>query len=63
MSQKSVTVYVVDGDESIRRALKRLLRSEKIWKVSLRACSSEISRRRKKEKAVRLANRRGRVRT
>jgi FixJ family two-component response regulator len=27
MSQKSVTVYVVDDDESIRRALKRLLRS------------------------------------
>lgn len=27
MPQKSVTVYVVDDDESIRRALKRLLRS------------------------------------
>jgi FixJ family two-component response regulator len=27
MIQKSVTVYVVDDDESIRRALKRLLRS------------------------------------
>jgi FixJ family two-component response regulator len=27
MPQESVTVYVVDDDESIRRALKRLLRS------------------------------------
>ena len=27
MPQKSLTVYVVDDDESIRRALKRLLRS------------------------------------
>jgi len=27
VSQKSFTVYVVDDDESIRRALKRLLRS------------------------------------
>jgi FixJ family two-component response regulator len=27
MPQKSVTVYVVDDDESIRKALKRLLRS------------------------------------
>ena len=27
MLQESVTVYVVDDDESIRRALKRLLRS------------------------------------
>jgi FixJ family two-component response regulator len=27
MPQQSVTVYVVDDDESIRRALKRLLRS------------------------------------
>jgi len=27
MSQESFTVYVVDDDESIRRALKRLLRS------------------------------------
>jgi len=33
MPQESVTVYVADGDESIRRALKGLLRSEKIWKV------------------------------
>ncbi len=27
MAQESVTVYVVDDDESVRRALKRLLRS------------------------------------
>ena len=34
MPQKSVTVYVVDDDESIRRALKRLLRSAGYYAVT-----------------------------
>jgi len=35
MPQKSVTVYVVDDGESIRRALKRLLRSAGYHSVTI----------------------------
>ena len=44
MPQKSVTVYVVDDDESIRRALKWLLRSNGYHVLTFESAEDRVER-------------------